>query len=1237
MDNKNVGGVFLTVGLDASGIGAQAQAIAAEVNRTFQAAGGGGVGQKLQADLRAAGEAGVAGAQATNAEYAKVGQTIDRVSAGLARIRGPQAGDTVPLIQPGELQTFENMLKLRFQAVDAIEQERKAEQRSLNERIEARARLRIEAINAAQAEAQAAERAAQQEIAAQQRVAESRQRYLQQQNVPTFGAMTAAGFHPVEAALGQMIADRKKLTAEQERSTAQQIKDRDRNIASAKREAAEIAKAQKQQQEAFEQTKRQRSQQALTGISQAAFGASLAANGNALSGAALAASGFRQAISAIPNISAGAATGIAAMAAATVTVTSALSAATKATVSFIGTIVESAEKLETQAVSFTTLTGSVSTARQEFEKIAQIGIRSPFDIEQIAEMDKFLLAANIGSTKLRHNLVQSITDIGAAFGFSADRLQLIAVAVSQVQAAGRVTGDEGRQLRNQMIPIVEALKLIPKYANESSASIKKMIEEGKVSAREGEEAIVAFGQQFAGAAAQQANTVSGLIQNIKEAFTTAAGVAFGPETFGGLDALQPIRNFLIDIRTLVQTINWAPLASAVKNVFGALTGSISNATGDLSFVGDFFETTLPNAINTTAAVIQPLFDIITAVGQSFANMFPQSMFDDATKSATSFGATIEAVLMPLKMFATAVIFVSTTTGAAFDLIYGAAKALVNAIKGIVDGLWAIVVGAAAGIVNLISNVPGADTLLGDLPDKLSKEASRTAKASENAFNDVIPSFTQGFKDLAGTIDDGMSQVMTMWNSHVALPPLKDKLPKPEPPDWLDTFFANRGDIQSEIDSIIDEQNKVDEENRKKLEAAAKRAAEKKAQLLHQLAQMATSWFGERSQLAKGMLGDEGFTASVDQIASTAKQLADIMADLGRQDMVDKVVAATEKLIALAKMRDALAEKLKDAEQKLQDAVKARDDFIRNITDSSIAFVNALKQDEEKVREVIKTSTGWIVVEKTRTKNFVQGLRDRLAALKKFIGQIRGLAARGLDKELLKQLVQAGPEQAGTVVDELSSSGDDVLAEVNDLQRELKGVAEDYGTEVGREFYESGVIMAFNLVVGLQSQQAQVTAAAQRVFDALIGPVTSIANAGTLAGKGFGNNFATGVEDGLKRASRSLGGFQVAFLDTQDKSTPLEVMRANLQSQLTALRASPLAQGPALANLEVQLDNVERMLRALWAPWLMGAVAGKFIEPFTASPTVNVHIGGQKIHEIARAEVAYSNDQALMAVSAGTRH
>lgn len=140
----------------------------------------------------------------------------------------------------------------------------------------------------------------------------------------------------------------------------------------------------------------------------------------------------------------------------------------------VATFVKSAADLQQTSKSFEVLTGNVDTANKLFAQLAKYANSTPFEFPQIAKAGQILLGFGIKSEEV-FSRVQMLGDIAAATGADFESLALV---FGQVNATGRLMGQDALQLINNKIPITS---ILAKKLGISVQEVKARMEDGKIS------------------------------------------------------------------------------------------------------------------------------------------------------------------------------------------------------------------------------------------------------------------------------------------------------------------------------------------------------------------------------------------------------------------------------------------------------------------------------------------------------------------------------------------------------------------------------------------------------------------------------------------------------------------------------------------------------------------------------------------------------------------------------------
>jgi tape measure domain-containing protein len=190
-----------------------------------------------------------------------------------------------------------------------------------------------------------------------------------------------------------------------------------------------------------------------------------------------------------------------------------------------------------QAGTAQTMTEALAQTSGEAEELLawmqELAIKSPFTLEGVA--NAFRLAEAYGFTAAEaQRLTQAMINFAAGTGASEDSMSRIALALGQIQAKGKLAGQEVLQLVNAGLPVTQ---ILAEAFGVTTAEIEDMRQKGLIPAKEAIEAITTYLEtNFAGAAERQAESWAGL----KGTFEDISKMGLR-EFWGGMfTALQPV-------------------------------------------------------------------------------------------------------------------------------------------------------------------------------------------------------------------------------------------------------------------------------------------------------------------------------------------------------------------------------------------------------------------------------------------------------------------------------------------------------------------------------------------------------------------------------------------------------------------------------------------------------------------------------------------------------------------------
>jgi len=209
-------------------------------------------------------------------------------------------------------------------------------------------------------------------------------------------------------------------------------------------------------------------------------------------------------------------------------------------------VIFNTQQLETQRKSLEVLTGSLEDTNKIIAEIQAFGAVTPFKSSDLIETTKRLKAFGFETEELV-DVTKRLADVAGATG--AD-LGGIATAFGQIQAKGRLQGEELLQLQERGVSLQDELQ---KMYGFTADQFRKALEGGRISADAVNLAlqrITEAGGKYAGGAIAQSGTLAGKFSTLVDGVETLA------RTFG--EVLDPVlKSVLNNAITVINTINKA--------------------------------------------------------------------------------------------------------------------------------------------------------------------------------------------------------------------------------------------------------------------------------------------------------------------------------------------------------------------------------------------------------------------------------------------------------------------------------------------------------------------------------------------------------------------------------------------------------------------------------------------------------------------------------------------------------
>ena len=752
--------------------------------------------------------------------------------------------------------------------------------------------------------------------------------------------------------------------------------------------------------------------------------------------------------------------------------------------------VKAAADLETLKIQYEAMLGSARAAQDEVNYLLELGKTSVVPTEQLLEANRQLLAYGITDQKLRRDLIGFVSDYGSAAGLSAGQVGNLSYAIGQISAQGRALTQDVRQLSNASIGVDKLAAALGITVEE----FNKMTAAGEMTADVILPAIIAQAENLGPAAEKARESFNGIMNNLGDIAKINIASAFE-------GILQKIKPAIKWVEEFITAFDFQPIADAISGVMDFFAENVFNGMVDASESGRSFSENFAKVIGVAGQVMGVFVNIVRiAVAQ--AQILLQSL----------------------------VIILQTVFGALVDLVRSAASSLsilagIVGLDGVAEGLNNFANGAANLLKTVEGSIAGSATNIkedfGSMEDAsldlvksllaLDFTYNRVARGSGSSAGEFSAAVEGalggggGDGDGDGAGGSGKNPLFDIWKTWIKE---LDKV--------IDQYRSSRDTIKGLLTDEFGGEGTLIKALTFGSEADNFQAdADKIISSFDKTASAVSDYFNAVGGGENRIFGKQAFKAARNQknalLGTLRAQTAELVRlarenealekELGefRKDEVarlEKQLDATERVyqgfigadgyfvkgsIQVANEAYAAAQKAySDANAKLQDLLAERDQFLNGIRDTARSFVNALTVDAEMVSEFrrIDDVGSFAQTEKKKTESIKEQMRERLAALKKWAADLQTLRQKGLNEDLLRDLISAGPEAAGEAASELANAGQDSISEINDIQNELNSVIGGVQGQANDMFFASAISAQQNLVNGLAAQQEAARVAAE---------------------------------------------------------------------------------------------------------------------------------------------------------------
>jgi tape measure domain-containing protein len=314
-----------------------------------------------------------------------------------------------------------------------------------------------------------------------------------------------------------------------------------------------------------------------------------------------------------------------------------------AAVSAVKTSVKLAAEMEQTKVAFGVMTGSAAQATKLLNDFKALDIESPINFADFSRAGKTMLQFGVQADALRPTLSR----LAAISLGNAEQFQSLALAFGQVQANGRLMGQEVLQMVNAGF---NPLQEISRTTGVSMIELKKRMEDGAISAQmvaKAFETATSEGGRFYGMNQQLEGTMSGQFAKL-ESEIKAASIALGTAL---IPLVQQLTGLLKDVASSAtsdeKTVGgyFMFLSEKASTGFAAMTSGLRNMTAETMLSSMSVTGMVSNLFSGRRGALDDFLDSLDDQEEAELDAAAASIRAEAMKAEAKTKANAEAIAM----------------------------------------------------------------------------------------------------------------------------------------------------------------------------------------------------------------------------------------------------------------------------------------------------------------------------------------------------------------------------------------------------------------------------------------------------------------------------------------------------------------------------------------------------------------------------------------------------------------
>lgn len=510
------------------------------------------------------------------------------------------------------------------------------------------------------------------------------------------------------------------------------------------------------------------------------------------------------------------------------------------------------------------------------------------------------------------------------------------------------------------------------------------------------------------------------------------------------------------------TTGWNQLKTNTQNVFNAVKTFLTNTWNNIK---TFVQNTATNIKNGVVSRFNALRDSISNAMNS-AKTKISSIWNSIKTTSTNLPETIK----------------NTVRNKFQDMKDAVGQKMIEAKEKVVNG-WNE---AKKFLSNIDLKSIGKDIidgLINGIRNKISDLASAVSEAGSTITNKLksvlnIHSPSRVMYEIGQFVGQGLENGIAGTQSQVAktTESLAKKI-KDTIQSGLETKTSDNKKLITATTTLKQQQRSLDDIVRKRKATAAKIASLNKQMTKTKSKKTKSSLAKQlKSENSKLLTLAKQQKTAQDRVNSTKRNISYLQSDkkaaeklIGLKSLERYISDQSKKLNAIAKQRDDVNTKLKDANKKLADLIAESNKYANEIADKARSYASM---------STIDVSGG---IDANKIKN---ELAKRLQTIKTFAANIEELRKKGVNSTIIEDLLSAGVDNGSAYAEALAVADKQTIDQINSIQASINGASDHLGQKAADAMYSAGINAAKGLVKGLESQQKELTNAANKIADAI---------------------------------------------------------------------------------------------------------------------------------------------------------